>query len=172
MNLHALSTRLDWVTTVIGWVTAWCVSFMVILQVALVLLRYVFGYSVIFAQDSVVYLNAAIFLMGIGYTMMRDRHVRVDFLYRNVSDRHRAMIDAGGIVFFVMPFCVTVLYFALPYAARSWAIWEGAREATGLHLTFLLKSGISVFASLLLLQAIASLLRILGGLYRDKADGR
>lgn len=159
--MHALSTRLDRFSTGVGWITAWFVSFMVVIQFAIVFLRYIFGINLIFAQDTVQYLHALIFLLGAGYTLLRDRHVRVDILYRSLTPAKRDVVDAIGVTLFVLPFCGALIYYALPYALRSWEIWEAAREATGLHLTYLLKSTITVFAFLLALQAFSTLLKTL-----------
>jgi TRAP-type mannitol/chloroaromatic compound transport system permease small subunit len=47
----------------------------------------------------------------------------------------------------------------LPYVARSWAIFEGSRETSGLPFVYLLKTLIPLFALLLGLQGVAQAIR-------------
>ncbi|MBT4888500.1 MAG: TRAP transporter small permease subunit, partial [Rhodospirillales bacterium] len=54
---------------------------MVLIQFGIVLLRYVFSYSNIALGESVLYLHAAVLMLGAGYTLMIDGHVRVDIFY-------------------------------------------------------------------------------------------
>jgi len=48
---------------------------------------------------------------------------------------------------------------SIPYAERSWAIFEGSREVAGIPAVFLLKTAIPLFAALLILQGIADAVR-------------
>jgi TRAP-type mannitol/chloroaromatic compound transport system permease small subunit len=48
---------------------------------------------------------------------------------------------------------------SLPYVARSWAIFEGSRETSGLPFVYLLKTLIPLFALLLGLQGVAQAIR-------------
>ena len=54
---------------------------------------------------------------------------------------------------------------SIPYAARSWAILEGSREASGLPIVYLFKSLIPLFAVLLGLQGLAQAIRAAGVLF-------
>lgn len=132
---------------------------MVVLQAGTVLFRYVFGVNLLFIQDAVLYLHAFIFLLGSAATLAMNGHVRVDVIFRSLSERQKAWVDCLGIVFFLFPFCIALLLFSLPYITASWGYLEGARETTGLHLVFLLKTAIAGFALLLILQGISILIR-------------
>ncbi len=69
------------------------------------------------------------------------------------------MYQTGGSPSTGMPFALALLFLGLPYTARSWAILERSREASGLPAVFLLKTLIPLFALLLALQGIAQALR-------------
>jgi TRAP-type mannitol/chloroaromatic compound transport system permease small subunit len=56
------------------------------------------------------------------------------------------------------------LWISAEYVATSWQQLEGSREAGGLPLVFVLKSFIPLMALLLILQAIASMIRALSTL--------
>ena len=44
----------------------------------------------------------------------------------------RALVDLCGALLLLLPFMLVLLWFALPYVARSWAIMETSRETSGL----------------------------------------
>ena len=54
-----------------------------------VVLRYGFGISFIWMQDTYVWLNAAAFTLGAAFALMADAHVRVDVFYRPAAPRNR-----------------------------------------------------------------------------------
>jgi TRAP-type mannitol/chloroaromatic compound transport system permease small subunit len=85
--------------------------------------------------------------------------VRVDVFYSTASPRTKALVDLCGALFLLLPFAIALLWFSLPYVARSWAILERSPETSGLPLVFLLKTLIPAFALLLALQGIAQAAR-------------
>lgn len=134
---------------------------MVLVQFALVLMRYVFGIGSVMAQEALIYAHALLFLLAAGYTLLGDGHVRVDIFYRPASPRTKALIDLLGVLVFLFPFCWLLWDVALPYVEASWRIREGSRETAGLPLVFLLKTAIPVFVVLLALQGLSLALRSL-----------
>ena len=49
---------------------------------------------------------AGMVLLGAPYTLKVNEHVRVDLIYRRVSERTRIWIDILGGIFFLLPICV------------------------------------------------------------------
>jgi TRAP-type mannitol/chloroaromatic compound transport system permease small subunit len=158
-RLSALADRIDRLTTAIGRSAAWCGLFIVVIEVAVVLMRYVLGLGSIWLQESIIYGHAALFMLAAAWTLGVNRHVRVDILYANASPRRKALIDLVGTLLFLLPFCLALLWFSFPYVERSFAILERSREASGLPLVFLLKALIPLFAALLALQGVAQCIR-------------
>ena len=72
----------------------------------------------------------------------------------------------------LLPFVLVLLYFSLPYVARSWSILETSRETSGLPAVFLLKTLIPVFAVMMALQGIAQAIRAVDVLARGATDAR
>jgi len=93
------------------------------------------------------------------WTLQQGGHVRVDIFYADATPRTRALVDLCGALVLLLPFVVVLGAFSLPYVARSWAILERSREASGLPLVFLLKTLIPAFAVLLGLQGLAQAAR-------------
>src|SRR5207237_8650510 len=109
----------------------------------------------IWLQESILYAHAALFLLAAAWTLKEDGHVRVDVFYAGASPRTKALVDLAGALLLLLPFCVAVIWFSLPYVARAWAILERSRETSGLPLVFLLKTLIPLFAVMLALQGVA-----------------
>lgn len=155
----------------IGRAAAWLVLAVVLLQFAVVVLRYVFGVGSIRLQESVSYAHAFAFLLAAAWALKIGAHVRVDVFYGQASPRRRALIDLLGTLFLLLPMAALILWTSLPYVARSWAIFEGSQETAGLPAVFLLKTAIPVFAVLLMLQGIAEIVRA-ASLLRAAGAGR
>lgn len=157
--MGAIADRLDTVNRQVGALVRWSALLMVLLQFAIVLLRYVFGISFIFLNEGVLYLHGALFMLGAGFTFLIDQHVRVDIFYARASARQRAMIDLAGHLFLLAPAMLVILIYTWPSVYRSWAILEGAVSVGGIPASFLLKSLVPAFCLLLLIQGLACILR-------------
>jgi len=159
-----LADKIDRLTTAIGRSVAWLALAIVLLQFALVLARYVFGFGSIWLSETVIYANAALFLLAAAWTLRAGGHVRVDVFYAHAAPRTRALIDLIGALLLLLPFALLLLWLSTPFAARSWAILERSQEASGLPLVFLLKTLVPLFAVMMALQGVAQALRALSAL--------
>ncbi|PJF45816.1 MAG: C4-dicarboxylate ABC transporter permease, partial [Candidatus Thermofonsia Clade 3 bacterium] len=81
----------------------WLALLLVLLQFAVVVLRYAFGTSFIMMQEGVIYLHAILFMLSIGYTYLVDQHVRVDVLYAGWPPRRKALVDLLAVLVGVLP---------------------------------------------------------------------
>lgn len=154
----ALARFIDRVNGAIGRAVAWTALALVLVQFVVVVLRYVFGVSSIILQESLVYLFGTLFMLGAGYTLWRNGHVRVDVFYRDASPRRKAWVDALGVILFLWPMCAVLWVMAEPYVAGSWAVREGSRETSGIPAIYLLKTEILVFIGLMALQGLSLLI--------------
>ena len=155
----AIVAAIDRLNELIGRWIAWLTLFMVLVTVVIVVLRYGFNIGFIWMQESVRFMYAAVFLLGAGYTLKHDGHVRVDMLYERMGLQRRAWVDLLGTLLFLIPVCFSVIYFSWDYVLNSWADFEGSIEERGLHAVYLLKTCIWLFAGLLILQGIAAVIR-------------
>ena len=158
-RLADIADRIDRLTAAIGGTVMWCALAMVVVQVVVVLMRYVLGVGSIWLSEAIVYAHATLFMGAAAWTLQQGGHVRVDVFYADASPRRRAVVDLLGALVLLLPFCGVLAWFAIPYVGRSWAILERSREASGLPLVFLLKTLIPVFALLLALQGLAQAAR-------------
>jgi TRAP-type mannitol/chloroaromatic compound transport system permease small subunit len=150
----------------IGRGIAWLTLLMVLVTFAVVILRYVYAIGWVWLQESYVWLHGIVFMLGAGYTLLHNAHVRVDIFYRPNSVRYKAIIDFFGSLLLLLPLVVVVIYFSYGYVLDSWLRLEESREAGGLPGLFLLKSVILLFCMLIGLQGLSlaarSLLVLLG----------
>ena len=158
-HLASLARVIDAINERIGRTIAWAALAMVLVQFTVVVMRYVFGIGSILMQESVIYLHAILFLIGSGYTLLHDGHVRLDIFYRDASVRTKALVDLWGSIGLLIPVTVLIWWFSWPYVAGSWEVLEGSRETSGIHAVFLLKTVILVFAALMFVQGISVLAR-------------
>ena len=169
--LTALARRIDALNETVGRATAWIVMPMVLVQVAIVLMRYVFGIGSIMLQESVVYMHAILFMVTVGYTLLYDAHVRIDIVYREASPRFKALADLAGVIAFLVPVCALIAWVSWPYVAASWRVLETSKETSGIPAVFLLKGLILAFTALLTLQgfslAVRSAVILAGGTWPD-----
>ena len=156
-----IANAIDRMNVAVAGVVKWLALIMVLVQFCIVIGRYVFGFNSIAAQESVLYMHATLFMLGAGYTLLVDKHVRVDVFYAKVSDAARRRIDIVGHVFLLIPSMLALLYWSWPSVRNSWAILEGPISVGGIEAVFLLKSLIPAFCILILLQSVSLLVRLI-----------
>ncbi len=57
---------------------SWLALFMVLVQIFVVIMRYVFGTGSIQLQESIIYMHGILFMLAAAGTLLADDHVRVD----------------------------------------------------------------------------------------------
>lgn len=160
-DLQQLVRTLDGFSHLVGMVIRWLALAMVLVQFGIVVARYVFGLSDVAVQESVLYMHATLFMLGAGYTLLVNGHVRVDIFYSRLGPTGQRRIDLLGHVFLLMPTMVAVIYWSWPAVTNSWSILEGPISVGGIKAVYLLKSLIPAFAILLLLQSASDVMRLL-----------
>ena len=158
-RLLGIADRIDAVVREIGEWTAWLSLAMVLVTFAVVLLRYAFDIGSIALQESVTYMHAVLFMLGIAYTLGRNGHVRVDIFYERLSRRARARVDLMGTLLLLIPVSILIIWLGWAYVAESWRVQEASRETGGLPVVYLLKTLILIMPILLLAQGLSNALR-------------
>lgn len=120
-----------------------------------VILRYVFNTSFVFMAELEWHLFAFIFLMGAGYTLLHEGHVRVDIFYSMMDRRKMAWVNVLGVLFFLIPSCYLVLTTTIPWVMVAYEIGEVSIDPGGIPGRFLLKATLPLGYFLLLIQGIS-----------------
>ena len=157
-------------TRTIGFV--WLTLLVVVAELQIVILRFIFSYEQAFMADLVRFWYAALFLFASAYTLLHEGHVRVDVLYSGFGPRKRAWVNTFGSVFLGASVCWIVLTMGL---ANKFSIISGpllsfevSQSGFGLYVKYLLAGFLLVFAITMLLEFMASLLSNVGVLLREK----
>ncbi|WP_377512582.1 TRAP transporter small permease subunit [Octadecabacter sp. R77987] len=159
--MRAMANAIDQMNRAVASAIRWLALIMVLVQFCIVIGRYVFGFNSIAAQESVLYMHATLFMLGAGFTLLVDKHVRVDVFYAKASAAAQRRIDIFGHVFLLIPSMVALLSWSWPSVRNSWKILEGPISVGGIEAVFLLKSLIPAFCILILLQSLSLLVRLL-----------
>ena len=132
---------------------------LILLVFSTVFFRYVFNMSYIIVQEIIMYLHALIFMFGISYALKENSHVKIDVLYNTLNKRTQRVISIAGLVSFILPTALFIIYISINMVIQSWVILEGSSEAGGLNLVFILKSLIPISGVLIFLQGISELIK-------------
>ncbi len=156
--LNSTITVISFINKFAGYFCATLVILMTLNVFFVVILRYLFGISFIWLQETYVWMHAYIFMAGAGFTYLNDAHVRIDIIYRSSSHIYKAVIDLFGNIFLLIPFLYIIWIYSFPFVYKSWDMNEISREAGGLTNLYILKLAILVFAFLLFTQAISKII--------------
>ena len=154
----------------LGRMASWLTFVLVLLVCFDVTVRYLFNDTQAWIMELEWHLFALIFLLGAGYTLKHDHHVRVDLFYTKFSKRDKAWVNLIGAILFLIPWCLIIITFSFHYANTSFQIGEGSPDPGGLPARYLIKFAITFGIGLLLLQAIASVCNSIITLIETKAE--
>ena len=115
------------------------------------------------------YLFAATFMLGVGYVMLKNGHVRIDFISTRLSKRTNAVIDALGIVVFTIPLSLIMINLGWPVFQNAFVSGEMSQNAGGLirwPVILLIPLGFSI----LIMQSVSELIKRVAFLTGDLAE--
>lgn len=161
---------IDAINEQVGRAVSWLVVLMVVNVFCVVVLRYVFSYGVIWMQETYVWMHGTVFMLGAGYTLLHDGHVRIDLFYREASAKYKAAVNLVGSLGLALPLIWITFERSWPIVVRSWSNLEKSAEAGGLPALYLFKSVMIGFCVVFGLQFIALALRSLLTLLNIEVD--
>ncbi len=165
----SLSRLIDTVNEKIAAAVSWLVLAAVIICAANAVIRYTFNYSSNGWLEIQWYLFGAMFMLASAYTLRRDEHVRIDVVVGRFSRRTQVWIDLLGFLFFLLPVCLVILWYSIPYAAMSISSAEMSSNAGGL-IVWPAKLLIPVGFALLILQGVSEIIKRIAFL-SGRSDG-
>jgi TRAP-type mannitol/chloroaromatic compound transport system permease small subunit len=113
-----------------------------------------------------------VFLLGAGYTLLHNQHVRIDVISGRLSKRARAWIDVLGTLFFLLPMAIAIMWMSWPVFVQSYQLHEESSNAGGL-IVWPARLMVPVGFVLLVLQGISELIKrvaFLRGLIPDPSE--
>lgn len=156
--LLALSRAIDALTERVGRLVYWLILVVVLISAANATVRKLFDYSSNAYLEIQWYLFSLIFLLGAGYTLLRNEHVRIDIITGRLSPRAQNWIDVLGIVLFLFPMSIIIMWLSWPLFVDAWVRNEVSTNAGGLTI-WPARLMIPVGFALLILQGISELIK-------------
>jgi TRAP-type mannitol/chloroaromatic compound transport system permease small subunit len=131
-QLLALSRAIDFVNERIGRLAYWGVLIMVLVSAANATSRYALNIASNAWLELQWYLFAAVFLLCAGYTLLHNEHIRIDVLSGRLSRRTQIWVDVFGILAFLLPMTLFIMWLAWPIFMNAWTSGEISGSAGGL----------------------------------------
>jgi TRAP-type mannitol/chloroaromatic compound transport system permease small subunit len=142
----------------VGRLLTWLVLLAVLVSAGNAVSRYGFNLSSNAWLEIQWYMFSLIFLLGAGYTLKHNGHVRVDILYGRFSQRTQAWIDLLGGLFFLLPMAAIIAWLGWTGFAEAYAIGETSPDAGGL-IRWPVRMAIPLGFALLALQGVAEIIK-------------
>jgi TRAP-type mannitol/chloroaromatic compound transport system permease small subunit len=159
--LLALARAIDALNEAVGRGVKWLVLIATLISAGNAMLRYGFDLSSNAWLELQWYLFALIFLLGAGYTLKHNGHVRIDVIYGRLSQRAQAWIDLFGGLLFLLPVAALMIWMGWSMFSESWAIQEHSPDSGGL-LRWPIKLALPLGFGLLFLQGMAEIIKRIG----------
>ncbi|CAM8635001.1 FcbT2 TRAP-type mannitol/chloroaromatic compound transport system, small permease component [Comamonadaceae bacterium] len=167
--LLSLSRLIDMVSTWVGKFTMWLILATTLISAGNALVRKIFNSSSNGLLEIQWYLFAAVFMLGAGYGLLKNSHVRIDFIANKLSDRTRNWIDVGGILVVLFPLCIISISLGWPFFTQALASGEMSQNAGGL-IRWPAYALIPLGFALLMLQGVSELIKRLAFLTGNGPD--
>ena len=130
--LLKFSRAVDWLNTQVGKWVIWLILASTVISGLNAVVRKVFNTSSNAYLEVQWYLFAGAFLLAAGYTLLNGEHVKIDVISGRFSKRTQIWIDVFGFVFFLLPVCLVILYYAWPFFLQGYRSGEMSSNAGGL----------------------------------------
>jgi len=170
--LLKFSNGVDAINRFIGKYVIWLILASTVVSAVNAVIRKAFNYSSNAFLEIQWYLFAATFLLCAAFTLLNGEHVKIDVLYSRWSKRAQTWIDVFGFTCFLLPFCLAILWFSMPFFLKGLYSGEMSSNAGGL-VRWPVYAMMPLGFSLLLLQGLSELIKrlaFLSGLIDDPTE--
>jgi TRAP-type mannitol/chloroaromatic compound transport system permease small subunit len=104
--------------------------------------------------------HAALFCLVLGYGVIHNTHVRIDLVRDSLDFRKKAWLEFFGLTFFLIPYCVLVIFFTIDYVHSSFVIGEGSVSTVGLGHRWIIKTVLIIGLAVAVIAGIAAWLQV------------
>jgi TRAP-type mannitol/chloroaromatic compound transport system permease small subunit len=118
-------------------------------------------------QEMEWHLHTAVFCLVLGYGYTHNRHVRVDFLREDFTFKSKAKVEFFGNIFFMLPFTLVCIYFAIIYMIDSYQINEVSASLVGLSQRWIIKTYLPIGFMTLFLAGMAVMIQLIAVIWGD-----
>jgi TRAP-type mannitol/chloroaromatic compound transport system permease small subunit len=122
--LRKILRIIDTVSQYAGSLAKWFAWVLVLVGTYDTIARHFFNAPTVWAYDVLCMSGGVLYVMGWSYDSLHDSHIRVDSIYRKLSDRQKALLDAISALFLFFPLMYMFLTSSVSWAVRAWRINE------------------------------------------------
>ena len=156
--LLAFARLVDSISDMFGAIAKWAVISSCFISATNAIVRYSLGIGSNAFLEIQWYLFAACVMFGAAQVLRVNEHVRVDVLYGRYSGKTQVFIDLFGLVFFLLPVMVAMLYFSFPLFIKMYESGEMSNNAGGL-LRWPAMLTLPLGFTLMILQGLAEIIK-------------
>jgi TRAP-type mannitol/chloroaromatic compound transport system permease small subunit len=167
--LLAFSRAVDRLNSFVGKYAIWLIFGATAISAINAVIRKAFNYSSNGYLEVQWYLFAWSFLIAAGYTLLKREHVRIDVLYSRYPKKMQLAVEIFGLIFFLTPVCVMVLYLSVPLTLQMYSTGEMSSNPGGL-IRWPVWLALPVGFALLLLQGWSELIKCIAFLRGQGPD--
>jgi len=158
-RLLSFTRVLDDVNEWSGRIFSWLIIPATIIVVAEVTIRKAFNASLVWGYDMSMFLTGFFFMLGMGYTLSYDAHVRVDFISSHYKPKTKAFIELVIYLLFIIPMLIVFFKYGFDYAYQSWVVREKIGITVWDPVVYPFKTAIPVAYLLLLIQCVSHVIK-------------
>jgi TRAP-type mannitol/chloroaromatic compound transport system permease small subunit len=152
-------TAIDTLNLWAGRIFAWLTVPLIFTMMYEITARYLFTAPTVWAYDMSRFLYGSMFVLGAGYALSKDVHIRSDFLYRNWSSRTQGLVDVVLYVGFFFPTMIILFWVCGDWALTSLVRGERGMDTAWAPLLGPARMTLPIGIALLTLQGLAETLR-------------
>ena len=158
-GLRRLYKGIDRFTEVTGQGVSFLILVLIFMMVYEVTARYVFNAPTKWAYDLSYMVGGTGMLLGAGFSMLHNVHVRVDILYEKASFKRKRIIDTLGTIVLSLPIVIILTQDAWKEAVRVFV--QGTRSDYGIWMPLLwpYRTAMAIAFVLFLLAIISFLIK-------------
>ena len=156
--LLRLSKLIDALNDKFAEIAKWAVLASCFISATNAVVRYLANYSSNAWLEIQWYMFAACVMLGAAQVLRLNEHVRVDVLYGQYSGKVQALVDLAGLLLFLMPEMVLMVYFSWPLFVKMYMSGEMSSNSGGL-IRWPAMLMLPVGFALLLLQGISEAIK-------------
>tara|TARA_B100000886_G_scaffold191506_2_gene131917 strand:+ start:249 stop:836 length:588 start_codon:yes stop_codon:yes gene_type:complete len=157
--LLKISKFLENIVTFFGRLGSWLAIPLISIIIFDIITRRFFVLGSTKLQEMEWHFHTSLFLLVLGYAYLKDAHVRIEIVREKYSLKVKAILETLGIMVFLIPYTLLVIYFGIDFVQRSFSMNEVSSALTGLSHRWIIKSFIPMGMCLLFLAGLSLLLK-------------
>jgi len=161
-----ISKIIDSINESIGKIFSWLAYVLLFVVLFEVFSSKIFDRPRIWSFELSYILYAVMFLMGFGYTLKNNGHVRIDIFYDRFSKKTQGILDVITFFLFFVPFVGLAVRYSWVFMMQSWQILEHSQSAWAPPI-YLFKTFMPIAFFLLFLQGVSELIK---AIYKIKGE--